>query len=114
MNIAEIITAVLSSSALTGIGTYLATKQKQQLSGDEQVRATFQKLLEDERKENHINDSKVIELTCRIEQLITENAALKTQIQHLEIQLDDIKNLFLNHCEVCPARIKAKVKPSAE
>jgi hypothetical protein len=101
MNIPEIITAILGSSGLTALGTYFATRQKQSLSGDEQVRATFQQLLQDERKENHFNDSKVIELTARIEVLITENTSLRTQITHLQEQLDIIQTMFVDHCQNC-------------
>lgn len=102
----ELISSIISSSALTGLGTYLVTRQKQALTGDEQIRQAYQKILADERKENHMNDTKVTELTCRIEQLITENAALKMQIQNLEVQLDTIKELFEEHCASCPMVIK--------
>lgn len=97
MTTMELIGAVVGSNLVSSLTTFLATRKKQSIDADQKIRDTIMKILEDERKDNETCEKRVIELTNRVETLISENSGLRSQVTELKEQITLLTNMVLAH-----------------
>ena len=104
--LAAIITAILSSSAITalagGLWAYLLKRKKGAQTWEQLNMNMLSKQADMERKEND-------KLVNRIEQLISENAGCKVQLEHMNEKLNNLVMMLEEHCKDCPLPLKHKI-----
>lgn len=104
MTILEALVAILTSSLISSVLTYLTARKKQDATSEEKVRDTIFKILDQEREDNETCEQKVAALAVKVETLLIENAALKAQLSTLTDTCEQMRELlFAEYLKRSPA-----------
>lgn len=95
MDLLTMVSGFLGAGGFASLLTYLTTRRKQTIDAETQIRETILKVLEDERRENATCEERVAQLTTRVEELVTQNAALRQQISDLEDLVRGLRETLL-------------------